>query len=215
MTRSNLLAILAAWCGCLAFCIPLARAADAPPTTQPTGTIKGTVSSPIEVPFSEMLVYLAPADNQVIAAPTESVKISQKGAKFSPSLVAVCVGQSVEFLNDEDRPIEHNVFSNSPAKQFDLGLFKPGESRNVVFDKPGPVFLYCSIHRYMDGVIYVAPTPYFSRVEDDGTYEIDNIPPGKWTVSTWQRHRRLAETHDDVVVVDNQTIVQDLPLQKK
>jgi len=38
----------------------------------------------------------------------------------------VTVGQAVDFLNDEDRLIEHNVFSNSPAKRFDLGLYRPG-----------------------------------------------------------------------------------------
>jgi hypothetical protein len=63
----------------------------------------------------------------------------------------------VKFLNDESRMVEHNVFSNAPAKRFDLGLFGPGENRMVTFDKPGPVFLYCSIHKFMDGVVVRVP----------------------------------------------------------
>jgi plastocyanin len=185
-----------------------------PPTTQPSGTVKGMITSPGEVPLPEMVVYLQPDDSQPIPTPTETVRISQKGAKFSPALVVISVGQTVEFANDEDRPIEHNVFSNSASKQFDLGVFKPGESRTIIFDKTGPVFLYCSIHRYMDGVIYVAPTPYFSRVDRRGSYEIDDVPVGHWVVRTWQRRRRYPEAQVIVKVTEDQITVQDLALQK-
>src|SRR5205814_6807739 len=163
----------------LSLCVALtfwltSPARGAQPATQPTGTIMGAVTSQGEVPLSEMVIYLeSPDAKRQIAIPKETVKVSQKGAKFSPAIVIVCAGQTVDFLNDEDRPIEHNVFSNTPAKRFDLGLYKPGEARSVVFDKTGAVFLYCSIHRYMDGVVYVAPTPYTSRVADDGTYKIE------------------------------------------
>jgi plastocyanin len=185
------------------------------PPTPPTGTIKGAITSPGEVPLSEMVVYLVADDGQQIIVPKDVAKVSQKNARFAPPLVIVCVGQSVDFLNDEDRQIEHNVFSNSPTKQFDLGLYKPGESRAVTFDKPGPVFLYCSIHRHMDGVIYVTPTPFYSRVDADGKYQIDNVPPGHWVVWTWQRRRRFQEAHEGVKVQAGETVVQDLALLKK
>src|SRR5436190_16420441 len=161
--------------------IMLVNAARAePPATQPTGTIRGTVTAESEVPLSEMVVFLeSPDPNRPAPAPPPAVKISQKGAQFAPKLLVVTVGQSVDFLNDEDRLIEHNVFSNSPTKRFDLGLYRPGESKSVTFDKPGPVFLYCSIHRYMDGVIFVSPTPYTSRVDKDGHYAIENVPAGE------------------------------------
>src|SRR5262249_3099128 len=89
-------------------------------------------------------------DNTTLAEPVDSsadrggsplapAVISQKGAQFSPALSIVCVGQSVEFHNDEDRLIEHNVFSRSKAKPFDLGLYPPPEQKTVTFDSPGPV----------------------------------------------------------------------------
>ncbi len=75
------------------------------------------------------------------------------------------VGARVDFKNDEKKAVEHNVFSNSEAKKFDLGLYRPGESVTaILFDKPGAVRLRCSIHRYMDGVVYVTPSPYFAAV---------------------------------------------------
>jgi plastocyanin len=186
-----------------------------PPSTQPAGTVTGAITYPGEVPLSEMVVYLVPDDGQQVAPPKETVKVSQKGAVFSPALVIVCAGQTVDFVNDEDRQIEHNVFSNSPAKQFDLGLFKPGETRSVTFDKPGPVLLYCSIHRHMDGAVYVTPTPFFSRVDEKGNYKIEGVPPGHWVVKTWQRRRRFQEAQANIKVIAGQTVSQDLELLKK
>jgi hypothetical protein len=122
----------------------------------------------------------------------------------------------VNFLNDEERAIEHNVFSNSPAKRFDLGLFGPGKAESVTFDKPGPVTLRCSIHRYMDGVVFVSPTPYTSLVDKDGRYAIANVPPGKWTLRTWQGRRRFAEQTVPVTVEAGRNPTKvDLELKRK
>jgi plastocyanin len=188
----------------------------AEPTTRPAGTIAGKVTSPGEVPLSEMVIYLeSPEANRQSAAPKEPVKVSQKGAKFAPAVVIACVGQTVDFVNDEDRAIDHNVFSNSAVRKFDLGLYKPGESRSVNFDKPGAVFLYCSIHRHMDGVVFVSPTPCTSRVNEDGTYKIEGVPPGIWLVKTWQRRRRFPELSTPVLSEAGKTAAGDLELRRK
>lgn len=186
------------------------------PATQPTSSITGTVIAQGDVPLAEMVVYLeSPDPNRAMPAAPGPVQVSQKDAQFAPRLLVVTVGQTVEFLNDETRPIEHNVFSNSPAKRFDLGLYGPGQSKSVTFDKPGPVTLLCSIHRYMDGVVYVSPTPYTSRVSEDGKYEIKNVPPGEWIVKTWQRRKRFLEQSVPVTVEANKAADVKLELQRK
>lgn len=199
---------------------PAAGAQPAPakqPKDKPVlSAVKGTVTATSEVPLSEMVVYLESpdADRPMPAAP-KAVDVSQKGAKFEPRITVITVGQTVNFLNDEDRRIEHNVFSNSPAKRFDLGLYGQGESKAVTFDKPGPVFLYCSIHRYMDGVVFVSPTPYTSLVDKEGRYQMNGVPPGKWTVRTWQRRRRFPEKTVAVTVEAGKPAVVDLELKRK
>jgi plastocyanin len=206
--------------------IAWARGQTTNPTTQPTTRVSSTVQGMIKLPsgalVSEIVVYLSPAEGQTITPPSETARISQKCAKFRPELLVICVGQTVEFLNDEDRPIEHNVFSNSPTSQFDLGLFGPGENRLVTFQQPGAVLLYCSVHRHMDGVIYVAPSPYFcivsldaNRQEQNPRYEIDDVPPRRWRVQTWQHRRRYLETQADVMAMAGQICRQDLELGKK
>ena len=185
------------------------------PATQPSGVVTGRITAAGNVPMSEMVVYLESADPaRVVPTPKDVATISQKGATFSPAMLVVCVGQTVAFLNDETEQIEHNVFSNAPAKRFDLGLYKPGESRSVFFDKPGPVFLYCSIHRHMDGVVFVSPTPFTSRVEADGQYRIARVPPGNWVLKTWQRRRRFPEVLLPMTVETGKATSIDLELRR-
>ena len=187
-------------------------------TTKPSAVsvIEGTISAESEVPLDEMVVYLeSPDADRKMPAPGKAVDVSQKGARFEPRLVVVSVGQTVNFLNDENREIEHNVFSNSKAKKFDLGLFGPAKSKSVTFDAPGPVLLRCSIHRYMDGVVFVSPTPYSSLVNKDGRYQIKDVPPGKWTVKTWQGRRRFAEQTIPVTVEADKPAKIDMELKRK
>jgi plastocyanin len=175
-------------------------------------SISGSVSG-ADGTLPEMIVYLEQVDPNVRPAPeTTAAEISQKGAQFSPPLLIISVGQRVDFKNDEDRPIEHNVFSRSPAKPFDLGLYKPPAAKSVTFDTPGVVRLFCSIHRAMDGMIYVCPTKYWSRVGPDGRFQIDNVPAGVWRLKTWQRNARYSE--QDVPLTATGAAIQ-LDLQMK
>lgn len=193
--------------------------AKPPATTRPATdapSVGGTVTAESEVPLDEMVVYLeSPDAGRSMPPPGKAVDVSQKGARFEPRLVVVTVGQTVNFPNNEDREIEHNVFSSSKAKKFDLGLFGPGKSKLVTFDKPGAVLIRCSIHRYMDGVVFVSPTPYTSLVDKDGRYVIANVPPGKWTLKTWQGRRRFAEQTLPVTVEAGKPATVDLELKRK
>lgn len=218
MSRLPILHTILAW-----VIVPLATAADTPVTrpaaaaSSTPATISGRVAAEGGKPLPELIVYLESPDPAArFPAPREPVHVSQREAKFTPSLVVVCVGQAVDFSNDEAKPVEHNVFSRSPPRPFDLGLYRPGTGPKLVgFDKPGPVRLFCSIHRFMDGVIFVCPTPFYARVGPDGAYRIDNVPPGPWRLKTWQRNQRFNEREVTVSVGPGQAVGQDLELTRR
>jgi plastocyanin len=186
------------------------------PSTQPSasGSISGRISAAAgELP--ETIIFLEPVDAAArFGVPSEAAMISQKGARFTPSLLVISVGQAVEFHNDEDRPIEHNVFSRSSSREFDLGLYPPPQVRRVVFDRPGAVRLYCSIHRYMEGVIYVCPTPLFAMVGADGNFTIDGVPPGTWRLRTWQRNARFNDADLPVTVEAGGRTTADIEMKR-
>jgi plastocyanin len=181
------------------------------------GGISGRVTVPAGQKLPEMIVYLESADPKyTFRPPAAPILVSQQGAKFSPGLLVVPVGTQVDFSNDEKKPVEHNVFSNSEAKKFDLGLYNPGDPiKPVTFDKPGPIRLRCSIHRYMDGVVYVTPTPYFSTVGSDGAFAIAGVAPGAYKLKTWQRSQRYREQEIPVTAAVGKPAVVSVEMSRK
>jgi plastocyanin len=135
--------------------------------------------------------------------------IAQKGRKFVPDLVAVTVGQAVTFPNND--PFLHNVFSQSTARKFDLGSFKKGDSKEKSFPNPGVIDVYCNIHPEMAATILVLPNNRHTRTAADGSYVIDGVPPGNWTVFAYAR-RAVKPASAAVTVVAGQDAKVDLAL---
>ena len=86
-------------------------------------------------------------------AAAKEFEVAQKDKKFSQATLAVKVGDSIVFKNED--PFAHNVFSLSDPKTFDLGSYPKGQSKTVVFDKPGTVEVECAIHPDMKIVVEV------------------------------------------------------------
>ena len=49
-----------------------------------------------------------------------------------------------------------------------------------------PVPVSCSIHPWMNGYLLVKDHPYFAVTDENGDFEIKNLPTGNWTFSVWQ-----------------------------
>ena len=138
-----------------------------------------------------------------------TTRVAQEGAVFTPHVLPVMVGTTVEWPNN-DR-IYHNVFSMSDAKQFDLGLYKgnPPDKR-VTFDKPGRVDVFCSIHTSMNCIVLVLENPYFATTDGSGNYKIPNVPPGKYKLKAW--HDRLPAGEREITVPTNGEVKVDFVL---
>jgi plastocyanin len=115
----------------------------------------------------------------------QSHEIRQIDQRFVPAISVVTVGTTLTFPND-DR-IYHNVFSNSPAAEFDLGSYDRGETRSVRLKRPGQVEVYCNIHQAMRATVLVLETPYFARTDMNGGFAIANVPPGTHRYVVWRR----------------------------
>ncbi len=115
--------------------------------------------------------------------------VDQQDKEFVPHVRAVMTGTEVTFPNRDE--IRHHVYSFSPAKKFELPLFKGTQSAPVTFDKPGIVVLGCNIHDWMLGYVAVLETPHFATTAADGRARIADVPAGTYDVHVW--HPRLAD----------------------
>jgi plastocyanin len=109
--------------------------------------------------------------------------MDQVQKQFLPAVLAVRSGTQVSFPNRDD--IRHQVYSFSPAKRFELRLYKGTPSAPVLFDKPGVVVLGCNIHDWMVGYIYITDDPWFAVSDEAGKLHIDGLPAGRYQVTLW------------------------------
>lgn len=165
----------------------IALAAPARADSRATGTVRGTVSveRPEGIKPGPVLVYLVGFEEPPASA---TPRIVQKDRSFVPDLVAVTAGQSVAFPNSD--PILHNVFSPTPARRFDLGSYRRGESRSRSFPRPGVIDVFCNIHPGMSATIVVLPNRRFAFASAAGAFTIEGVPPGTWTVFAYSRRAR-------------------------
>ena len=156
---------------------------------------------------AEVIVYVV-GFAETAGNATPAATIAQKGRKFVPDLVAITVGQSVSFPNGD--PFLHNVFSQSPARKFDLGSFKKGESKQKSFPNPGVVDVYCNIHPEMAATILVLPNKRHTRAAADGSFAL-SVPAGRWTVFAYTR-RATRPASAPVTVTDGAEATVNLSL---
>jgi plastocyanin len=137
-----------------------------------------------------------------------TTKISQHKAAFTPHVLPIVKNTTVNWPNNDD--IFHNVFSYSEAKQFDLGLYKGGESKDVLFDKPGQVEVFCSIHSSMHCIVLVLENPYFVLTDERGNYKIANVPAGAYKLKAW--HERMPTQTREITVPEEGEVKADFTL---
>jgi plastocyanin len=147
----------------------------------------GSISGKVSGVTGESVVYVEAIAGKTFPAPTEKPLIDQKGLMFTPHIVAVEQGTTVEFLNSDT--VAHNVFwisvGGNKKLGHNLGTWPKGEKRAFKFDNPGAVPLLCNVHPEMGGYIVVSPTPYFAVTDKSGNYKIDNVPDGSYNVTAW------------------------------
>ena len=117
-------------------------------------------------------------------APSKRVVLDQRNLSFSPGVLVVRVGTTVELPNN-DR-VFHNVFSFHNGKRFDLGLYPVGTVRRVTFDQPGLSRIFCNIHANMAAYVMAVDTPYYAISDRDGHFDVPSVEAGRYTYHAWR-----------------------------
>jgi plastocyanin len=131
------------------------------------------------------------------AWPRMPVVMDQVNKAFVPAVLVVRTGTPVIFPNSDT--IAHQVYSFSPAKRFELGLYRGHPHSPIVLDRPGLIVLGCNIHDNMVGYIVVTDSPYFGKSDERGQLRLTSLPAADYDVTIWSprlpRDADMAKRH--------------------
>lgn len=148
-------------------------------------TLSGNVQSGDGAPLADAIVTATPTAGQTAAnrpARLATVTLDQHGKEFVPHVLPVAVGTPVVFPNSDE--IQHHVYSFSPAKRFEIKLYKHAPAAPVVFDQPGIASLGCNIHDWMLAYVFVTDAPYFGKTDSSGHWSLE-LPAGEYRLALW------------------------------
>ncbi len=146
-------------------------------------TIKGTVKLGDKDDADKVVIYIEEVDGTFIP-PEDNPIMDQIELTFVPFVLPVLIGTTVDFTNSDD--ILNNIFTPSWAgHKFNLGTFPKAVVRSFTFDRLGEVKLLCNIHPDMEGYILVLKNPYYDIPNEGGRYQIEDVPPGNYSMKMW------------------------------
>jgi plastocyanin len=132
---------------------------------------------------ADVVVWLTSMGTKEAVSPGPTARLLQKDKQFAPHMLAVTAGTAIEFPNQD--PFFHDVFSIYHGKPFDLGLYESGAVRKVRFSEIGVSYIFCNIHPEMSAVVVTLSTAHFAVTARDGTFQINQVPPGRYKLETW------------------------------
>ena len=135
--------------------------------------------------LANVVVYISEGLTGNEAASSASPTWDQKGCQYIPHVIALDAGQHFKVINSDQT--SHNIHPQ-PTKNSEWNKSQPPGSppfdvtwSNVEVAIP----VKCNIHPWMHGYMAVVKGP--TGVSDDnGSYKLENVPPGNYTLTAWQ-----------------------------
>ena len=159
---------------------------DAPPAETPAAPNGVHGTAPAATAGTPSVVTLTPTSGAPTpAAAGEPPRMDQLGLAFTPGLLMVRTGETVTFTNSET--IAHNVHvafsdNDSTVLHYDTD---PAGSVDLTMETAGGYEVTCDLHPGMRAFIFVTSAPYAEFASNAGAYQIEDVPPGSYTLNVW------------------------------
>jgi plastocyanin len=135
--------------------------------------------------------------------PTSPVVLDQKGCTYVPRVFGIQAGQPLEILNsDETLHNIHAVPKNN--REFNRGQALKGLKHTHVFTTAEVMVPFqCDVHNWMNAWVGVLNHPFYAVSGQGGAFDIQNLPPGTYTIEAW--HEKLGTQTQRVTVGPKET----------
>ena len=138
-------------------------------------------------------------ENGEITTPTNPVVLDQNGCHYNPHVFGIMVGQPLEIKNSDQTL--HNIHAMPKEGAFNIGMPGKPEPWSVTKSfkaKEVMAPIKCDVHSWMSAFAGVLDHPYFSVTNEQGQFEIKDLPPGDYVVEAW--HEKLGTSEQNVTV---------------
>ena len=139
--------------------------------------------------LAHAFVYLKSGVTGTYPPPATAAVLDQQGCTYHPHVIGVQVNQDITIRNSDDTL--HNIHPRPTVNtEFNIGQARKGMEATRKFDKEEVMIpVGCDVHPWMRSYISVLSHPFFAVTNEDGTYEIKNVPPGEYEVEVF--HEKL------------------------
>lgn len=149
------------------------------------------------------VIMLNPVGETSITTETESpATIDQFGLTFSPARLLTHLGDTIAFSNSESA-VAHNVRIRAFTDRVDIldADANPGERLTVTLPTPGGYDVVCDMHPGMTAFIFASDAVWSVFAEPDGTFLLDGVPPGTYSLQLWTAAGGFHDTRSIEVTV--------------
>ena len=117
------------------------------------------------------------------------VQLDIRGHRFEPRMLIVRAGQSVVVKNLDK--VGHNLHFPLTLNPSVNVLLKPGGRTLFRLSRAerGPIRMTGSIHSWLSGYLVVCNHPYAAVTDENGEFELRDVPVGEWTLQSWHERR--------------------------
>ena len=127
--------------------------------------------------------------------------VVNEGCLVTPRVQATAIGGTLNVRSRD--PVTHRTRLLRAGEKEPVALVTETDAGQVVpldhaLEKPGLVEVRCDVHPWTRGWLVVFDHPYFAVTGRDGTFSLDSVPPGDYTLHVW--HERLGTITRPVMV---------------
>jgi hypothetical protein len=134
--------------------------------------------------------------------------IDNEGCAFVPHVQAGMAGSRLEVSNAD--PIMHNThlflqYGSRSRSLLNMALPTAGVTLDASRGarRPGVIEVRCDAHQWMSAYILLFEHPYYAVTDSLGSFRIEGVPAGTYTVKVW--HEALGDLEDEVQVEPGKT----------
>jgi len=135
--------------------------------------------------LQNVVVYISEGLSGAAGTPSQTPTFDQKGCQYIPHVLNLDVNQHFKVVNDDQT--SHNIHPQ-PTKNSEWNKSQPPGAPPidaVWANEEVAIPVKCNIHPWMHGYHVVVKGP--NGVSDNsGTYTIEGVPPGSYTLTAWQ-----------------------------